>query len=219
MKRIRLAAVQIVSEATIFTTTILVDYRVGKWESNMASRALWVREIMEEMGPTFIKMAQQLSTRSDVIPETYLVELRRLQDNVAVFSTVEARTVLEAGLGQQVDEVFEWLSEDPLAAASLGQVYRGKLREECGGHEVAVKIQRPGVLERCSMDIFILRRVAVLLSMVPGMSGEWSGALDDWATRFFEELDYQLEASNTIAFKKSMERLDVSEAGSGACQG
>lgn len=117
--------------------------------------------------------------------------------------------MLETGLGQPVDEIFEWLSEEPLAAASLGQVYRGRVREELGGQEVAVKIQRPGVLERCSMDIFILRRVATLLSLVPGMSGEWAGALDDWAARFFEELDYQLEASNTIAFKKSMERLEV----------
>ena len=192
----------------MFTAAILLDYKTGKWEANMASRALWVRRIMEDLGPCFIKMAQQISTRSDVIPETYLKELRALQDNVRTFSTVEAREVLEEGLGQPVDQVFEWLSEEPLAAASLGQVYRGKLRDDCGGLEVAVKVQRPGVLETCALDIHILRRVTVLMSMIPGMSGEWQGALDDWALRFFEELDYQLEASNTIAFQKSMEGLE-----------
>ncbi len=74
--------------------------------------------------------------------------------------------MLEEGLGRPVDTVFEWLSEEPLAAASLGQVYRGKLRPEHGGAEVAVKVQRPGVVDSASLDIFLLRRAAVLLSKV-----------------------------------------------------
>lgn len=81
-------------------------------------------QIMEGLGPAYIKIAQQLSTRVDVIPQVYINELQRLQDNVKVFPTVEARCVLEEGLGRPVDTVFEWLSEDPIAAASLGQVRR-----------------------------------------------------------------------------------------------
>lgn len=73
------------------------------------------------------------------LPQAYLDEFTRLQDNVQTFSTTEARVVLEEGLGTSVDAVFEWMSEEPLAAASLGQVYRGKLRPEYGGNEVAVK--------------------------------------------------------------------------------
>ena len=87
------------------------------------------------------------------------------------------------GLGQPVDQVFDWISEEPLAAASLGQVYRGKLRDEYGGSEVAVKVQRPGVLESAALDIFVMRRACLLFSKLPGMSDQWAGVLDDWAHR------------------------------------
>ena len=76
------------------------------------------------------------------------------------------------GLGCPVDQVFEWLTDEPLASASLGQVYRGKLRPEWGGEEVAVKVQRPGVLESVSLDIFIMRRAALIFSKLPGVRGE-----------------------------------------------
>ena len=167
-----------------------------------------------------------------MLPQAYLDEFVRLQDNVPTFSTMEARVVLEEGLdGKPVDAVFEWLSEEPIAAASLGQVgcysskgtnrssinqsfvnilirtslipaflfvlswthagisvqvYRGKLRPEYGSGEVAVKVQRPGVLEAASLDIFLLRRAAGLLAKVPGMSDQWALTLDDWALRFFQ---------------------------------
>lgn len=153
------------------------------------------------------QIAQQLSTRVDLVPPPYLEEFKRLQDNVRTFSTVEAREVLEEGLGCPVDRVFEWLSAEPLAAASLGQVYRGKLRPEHGGAEVAVKVQRPQVLETVALDIFIMRRFVVLLSTLPFMSDQWAVVLDDWGTRFFEEMDYQLEAYNTMTFKKQMASL------------
>ena len=103
-----------------------------------------------------------------------------------------------------MDTVFDWLSEDPIAAASIGQVYRGKLRSEYGGAEVAVKVQRPGVLESASLDVFLLRRIAVLMSKIPGMSDQWAMALDDWALRFFQEMDYGVEARNTMMVKQQM---------------
>jgi len=197
----------VLTQLSAFTVAILADWQIGKWEANMPARAKWIRQIMEGLGPAYIKIAQQLSTRVDVIPQVYINELQRLQDNVKVFPTVEARRVLEEGLGRPVDTVFEWLSEDPIAAASLGQVYRGKLRAEWGGSEVAVKVQRPGALESAALDIFVMRRAAILFSMIPGMSDKWAEALDDWASRFFQEMDYQLEAYNTMTFKKHMEGL------------
>ncbi|KAG2454550.1 hypothetical protein HYH02_000395 [Chlamydomonas schloesseri] len=190
-----------------FCCVLLWDWRTGQIGPNMPQRAKEAVVIIEDMGPAFIKIAQQLSTRVDLVPPPYLEEFKRLQDNVRTFSTVEAREVLEEGLGCPVDRVFEWLSAEPLAAASLGQVYRGKLRPEHGGAEVAVKVQRPQVLETVALDIFIMRRFVVLLSTLPFMSDQWAVVLDDWGTRFFEEMDYQLEAYNTMTFKKQMASL------------
>ncbi|KAG2484763.1 hypothetical protein HYH03_016417 [Edaphochlamys debaryana] len=190
-----------------FCSLLLVDYWSGKGTSMRPIRSVQAVDIVEEMGPSFIKIAQQLSTRVDLFPPEYLEQLRRLQDNVKTFSTMEAREVLEEGLGCPVDRVFEWLSAEPLAAASLGQVYRGKLRPEHGGTEVAVKVQRPAVLESVALDIHIMRKIAVLMSILPGMSNQWSIVLDDWGQRFFEEMDYQLEAYNTMTFKKQMASL------------
>ncbi|KAJ9524189.1 hypothetical protein QJQ45_004999 [Haematococcus lacustris] len=198
---------EVVSQLVTFCVAILADWRLGKWEANMPARAQWSREIIQAMGPAFIKIAQMVSTRVDIMPEVYLKEFSVLQDKVATFSTVEARIVLEEGLGCPVDSVFEWLSEEPIAAASLGQVYRGMLRPEWGGCEVAVKVQRPGALERVSLDIHIMRQAAQLFSQLPGMSDSWALALDDWAVRFFQEMDYQLEAHNTISFKQSIAGL------------
>ena len=133
------------------------------------------------------QIAQAFSTRVDMLPQAYLDEFARLQDKVPTFSTMEARVVLEECLGgRPVDAIFEWLSEEPIAAASLGQVYRGKLRSEYGAGEVAVKVQRPGVLEAAALDIFLLRRAAGFLAMIPGMSAQWQNTLDDWALRFFQ---------------------------------
>ncbi|GLI67906.1 hypothetical protein VaNZ11_012232 [Volvox africanus] len=198
---------QVFSKMGRFCVNVLIDWQLGVFEPNMTVRAKEAGRIIEDLGPAYIKIAQQLSTRVDLVPPPYLEEFKRLQDNVRTFSTIEAREVLETGLGCSVDQVFEWLSAEPMAAASLGQVYRGKLRPEHGGVEVAVKVQRPAVLETVALDIYIMRRAAILVSKLPGMSDQWAVVLDDWATRFFEEMDYQLEAYNTMAFKKQMASL------------
>ncbi|GLC37542.1 hypothetical protein PLESTM_000600400 [Pleodorina starrii] len=198
---------QVFSKIGGFCVNVLADWQLGAFQTNMGVRAKEAGRIIEDLGPAYIKIAQQLSTRVDLVPPPYLEEFKRLQDNVRTFSTIEARDVLESGLGCSVDRVFEWLSAEPLAAASLGQVYRGKLRQEHGGTEVAVKVQRPAVLETVALDIYIMRRAAILVSKLPGMSDQWAVVLDDWANRFFEEMDYQLEAYNTMAFKKQMASL------------
>eukprot|EP00798_Chlamydomonas_sp_ICE-L_P022750 gene22750-29917_t len=183
----------------VFVGSLLLDSKTGVWEKNMASRAKWLREIAEELGPAYIKFVQAASTRVDMLPDEYLSEFAKLQDNVPTFSTMEARGVLEEGLGTSVDNVFEWISEEPLAAASLGQVYKGMLKPEHGGVEVAIK--------SAALDIFVMRRACLLFSKLPGMSDQWACALDDWAYRFFQEMDYQLEAYNTMTFERHMADL------------
>lgn len=147
---------------------------------------------------------QALSTRTDVIPPTYIRSLQRLQDDVEPFDTATAHALIEAELNCSVGDVFEYLAEAPVAAASLGQVYKGRLLDKYGGGEVAVKCQRPRVLQDAALDIYLLRRNCKILSSLPFMHGDWAAVLDDWALRFFQEMDYQLEAYNTMTFKRQV---------------
>eukprot|EP00798_Chlamydomonas_sp_ICE-L_P030592 gene30592-35603_t len=199
---------EVIKYFVAFVGSLNIDARTGMWEKNMPARARWLRLIAEDLGPTYIKFVQAASTRVDMVPEVYITEFSKLQDNVPTFSTMDARTVLEEGLGCPVDQVFDWISEEPLAAASLGQVYKAKLRDDRGGKEVAIKVQRPGVLESASLDIYVMRQACLLFSKLPGMSAQWACALDDWAERFFQEMDYQLEAFNTMTFQRDMASLE-----------
>ena len=191
-----------------FCAGMLTDMALGQWKANMPKRAEEARETIQSMGPAYIKMGQAISTRTDVIPPIYINSLKRLQDDVAPFDTAEAHALLEKELGAKVEDVFEWLASEPVAAASLGQVYKGRLLEKFGGTEVAVKVQRPRVLQDAALDIYLLRRNCKMLSSLPFMHGDWSAVLDDWALRFFQEMDYQLEAYNTMTFKRQMAALD-----------
>jgi len=115
---------------------------------------------MEKLGPTYIKLGQLLSIRPDIIGNTAMGELKKLQDNVKKFPTSEAYDVLKLEYGiDDIYEVFEEISEEPVAAASLAQVYKAKLKT---GETVAVKVQRPGTLELVSKDLYVLRRFSEL---------------------------------------------------------
>ena len=111
-------------------------------ESGLSTYAR-IRRVLEDLGPTFIKFGQIMSLRPDLLPQPLLTELRRLQDDVAALPFTEMEEVIEKSLGRPAREAFRILDPDPIAAASLSQVYRGVLRE--GGHLVAVKVQRPGI--------------------------------------------------------------------------
>merc|ERR1712127_612142 len=118
--------------------------------------------LITALGPTFIKVGQALSTRTDLLPTDkayYAIGLSQLQDAVAPsFDATEARQIISDELGLQgVDEVFEWLSEEPVASASIGQVYKGRLRKN--GMQVAVKVQRPDVLENVALDLYVMRSI------------------------------------------------------------
>src|SRR5678815_303953 len=116
---------------------------------------------LEALGPTFIKLGQLLSSRADLLPSAYVDALARLQDDVAAFSFEEAMAIVEEDLAVRRSKVFREFEQTPIAAASLGQVYRAVLRD---GRDVAVKVQRPGVRERVAADLEALADVTTLLS-------------------------------------------------------
>ncbi|MGB3633087.1 MAG: AarF/ABC1/UbiB kinase family protein [Rubrobacteraceae bacterium] len=158
-----------------------------------------LRRALDDLGPTFVKFGQLLSTRSDVMPEGVLTELQKLQDTVAPMSFEMARTIIETELGRPVDEVFERLDPVVLGSASIGQVHRAVLR---GGETVAVKVQRPEAQERVESDLELMREFAKFLEKrfgrrifidVPGLVAEFEGVIR-------RELDYATEAENARRF-------------------
>lgn len=108
-----------------------------------------------------------MSTRVDILPPAYLIEIELLQDRVPPFPSSQAYAVIERALGQRVKKAFSRISPEPVAAASLGQVYRGVLSESLGGQEVAVKVQRPHVLASVALDLFLMRWAAQAAQQFP----------------------------------------------------
>ena len=112
---------------------------------------------LENLGPTFIKLGQLLSSRADLLPTPYLEALSRLQDRVEPFSFEEVEKIVEAELGTRISRAFSSFEAEPLASASLGQVHRARMRD---GRPVAVKVQRPGIREGIAEDLEALRDLA-----------------------------------------------------------
>lgn len=134
-----------------FITRLLQDYALGQLDANAALRAKQLRSLLSSLGPSFVKVGQALSARPDLLPKPYLDALAELQDRLPSFPTAIAMTVIEEELGRPVSEVYSQLSAEPVAAASLGQVYKGVLRST--GEVVAVKVQRPGIGENIAIDV------------------------------------------------------------------
>lgn len=148
------------------------------------------------------QIGQALSIRPDILPVVYLEELQKLQDRVPPFPTQEAKRLIFEGLGRPAEEIFSEISPEPIAAASLGQVYKAQLRET--GEVVAVKVQRPGVLEGISRDLFLLRQGARAFQVLPSVQSDLVGLIDTWAIRFFDELDYVQEVAICNLFRKNV---------------
>lgn len=156
-----------------------------------------VREMLEELGPTFVKLGQLLSIRPDLVPPDFVFELERLQDAVAPLPLDVIRTQVEHGLGSSIDGVFSRFDDDPLGSASIGQVHRAKLKE---GPEVAVKIQRPGAEEAVDADLDLLRALARRVRD----RVQWIDILDvleEFAASLGRELDYRVEAHHIDRFR------------------
>src|SRR5438876_2199448 len=149
----------------------------------------------EKMGPTFIKLAQLLSTRADLLPFPYLEALARLQDDVEPFSFAEVEEIVTSELGVRISKAFSDFDAAPIAAASLGQVHRATLRD---GREVVVKVQRPGIRKQCAEDFEVLAEMANFLDAYTktGRRYQFKKVLDEFKTTLKHELDYRQEATN-----------------------
>lgn len=175
------------------------DSKRGIVVKNDRRRAVQLRELLTRLGPAYIKIGQALSTRPDLVPPVYLEELTRLQDQLPPFSNELAHQFIQEELGALPEEIYADLSPDPIAAASLGQVYRGKLRST--GEEVAVKVQRPDLREGITIDLYILRRLAGWAQKTfKRVRSDLVGILDELGDRIFEEMDYIHEGQNAERF-------------------
>jgi predicted unusual protein kinase regulating ubiquinone biosynthesis (AarF/ABC1/UbiB family) len=175
-------------------------------EARQCKRAEWLLQRLVRLGPAFIKVGQSLSTRPDLLPAPYLDVLSRLHDRLPSFPDEVAFAVVKAELGWKPKTLFATFSDHPVAAASLGQVYRATTHE---GDEVAVKIQRPDLVRLISIDLALVRRVAAFLERFPrlGRGQPWVDLVDEFGTKLFEELDYVHEAHLTSRFRADVEDL------------
>jgi predicted unusual protein kinase regulating ubiquinone biosynthesis (AarF/ABC1/UbiB family) len=170
-------------------------------EARLEKQASWLRQSLIELGPTFIKIGQALGTRADLLPLAYVKELQTLQDQVPAFPTAEAFARIESELGRPLHECYPEIDSEPIAAASLGQVYRARLAT---GEEVAVKVQRPNLEETISIDVAILHRLVKLTNRFfprANENADWEGMLREFHTTIFEEMDYVKEGRNADRFR------------------
>jgi hypothetical protein len=163
--------------------TILVSGGSGELKKNGATLAKDARVIIEKLGPTYIKMGQMMSVRPDVLPKEALTELKYLQDSVKPFDSNIAISQIEKELGDKLGAFFSEISEEPVAAASLAQVYKARLAST--GEYVAVKVQRPNVLETVSKDLYVLRRAAEVYQglidrFAPQQKTNYVALLNEW---------------------------------------
>ena len=171
-------------------------------ELNQEKQAVWLKENLINLGPTFIKIGQSLGTRADLLPLPFVKSLGELQDSVPPFPNEIAFARIEKELGKKINEVYEEFDVEPIAAASLGQVYRAKLFT---GEEVAVKVQRPNLAGIIKGDIEILRKVTKFAERFPSLNenADWAGMLREFDETIHEEMDYAAEGRNAERFQES----------------
>jgi predicted unusual protein kinase regulating ubiquinone biosynthesis (AarF/ABC1/UbiB family) len=182
-----------------FAFGLWLDSKRGVVVKNDQRRAAQLRELLTRLGPAYIKIGQALSTRPDLVPPVYLEELTRLQDQLPAFPNEIAYQFIQEELGALPEEIYSELSPEPIAAASLGQVYKAKLKST--GEEVAVKVQRPDLREGITIDLYILRRLAGWAQRTfKRVRSDLVGILDELGDRIFEEMDYIHEGQNAERF-------------------
>ncbi len=162
-------------------------------------RATQLTNLLVELGPAFVKAGQALSTRPDIIPVVLLEELSQLQDQLPGFDGDEAMELIEKDLSKEIDEIFLKIDKNPISAASLGQVHKAILKN---GNTVAVKVQRPGLREQITLDLYIVRNIALWLKNNIGLiRSDLVALIDELGKRVFEEMDYINEADNAEKFR------------------
>jgi predicted unusual protein kinase regulating ubiquinone biosynthesis (AarF/ABC1/UbiB family) len=176
----------------------------GNLEREQESLARDAVDAMQTLGPTFIKLGQVLSIRPDVLPPVAMQELSRLQDEIATFDSNTARQIIRDELGcEQLEDVFAELTDEPIAAASLAQVYKGRL---LNGTEVAVKVQRPAALPTISKDLYVMRKAAgvvtELANRLTAQTTDYVALVETFGEGLYTELDFRNEALNQTKMAK-----------------
>ncbi|CAN1319569.1 Protein ACTIVITY OF BC1 COMPLEX KINASE 8, chloroplastic [Linum perenne] len=187
------------------------SYRGGMTEEKKIVRrkalAKWLKESILRLGPTFIKIGQQFSTRVDILAQEYVDQLSELQDQVPPFPSETAVSIVEEELGAPVEDIFDRFDYEPIAAASLGQVHRARLK----GQEVVIKVQRPGLKDLFDIDLKNLRVIAEYLQKVDpksdGAKRDWVAIYDECANVLYQEIDYTKEAANAEKFASNFKDM------------
>eukprot|EP00980_Cylindrotheca_fusiformis_P006630 scaffold1390_cov138-Cylindrotheca_fusiformis.AAC.33 len=206
----RIAQILSVGGVVFFNTAM--DAALGRLQNNPdleVQRAIELRDTITSLGPFFIKIGQALSIRPDVLSPRSMVELQKLCDKVPSYDSKIAFATIEKELGRPVEEMFSEITPEPVAAASLGQVYKAVLRKT--GETVAVKVQRPQVLETVSLDLYLARELGLLARNFPALVERLDAVelLDEFAHRFYQELDYNLECENGERIARDMAVLPM----------
>jgi len=175
----------------------------AEMEPDVRRRAEAFANALKEMGPTYVKFGQLLSTRPDIVPQEYIVALESLQDDLPPFSFADVERILEEELGVRISKAFDVFESTPLAAASLGQVHRATLRD---GREVVVKIQRPNVREEVRKDLEIFTDIAVEIEKHTDLGRKMNlvGAIEQAKLVMYSELNYLQEARNTEILRENL---------------
>jgi predicted unusual protein kinase regulating ubiquinone biosynthesis (AarF/ABC1/UbiB family) len=185
----------------LFLRRIFVGGEVNK-EAHQEKQAVWLKNKLIELGPTFIKIGQSMGTRADLLPLPFVVALGELQDKVPPYPNDVAFARIEKELGRKINDVYKEFELEPVAAASLGQVYRARLHT---GEEVAVKVQRPNLEATITGDLEILNKVANFAERFPQLNenADWSGMLREFNVTIHEEMDYAAEGHNAERFREN----------------
>ncbi|MFB6277151.1 MAG: ABC1 kinase family protein [Halothece sp.] len=191
-----------------FFLRLKLDQWRGVEEANKYKRARELRELLTKLGPTYIKVGQALSTRPDLVRKDFLEELTKLQDQLPPFDSAIAFNMIEQELERPVKDIYREISPEPVAAASLGQVYRAVLHT---GEEVAVKVQRPNLEPILTLDLFIMRwGVSKIKSWLPlNLGHDLTLIIDEFGIKLFEEIDYLNEAQNAEQFADNFKNDDT----------
>ncbi|MDJ1175900.1 ABC1 kinase family protein [Roseofilum capinflatum] len=185
-----------------FIFSLQWDQLSNQTEQNRPKRATQLRELLTHLGPTYIKVGQALSTRPDLIRKDFLEELTKLQDRLPPFANPTAFDIIERELGYSISQMYLDISPHPVAAASLGQVYRGRLHS---GEEVAIKVQRPNLLPILTLDLYLMRWAARWLSpILPlNLGHDLTLIVEEFGIKLFEEIDYINEGKNAEKFAEN----------------
>jgi len=162
-----------------------------------------LRLALQELGPTFVKLGQMLSTRPDIMGHEFIVELEKLQEHAEFISVTDVRKVILAELGRPIEDVFDSFSDEPLAAASLAQVHRAVLN----GEEVVLKVQRPDITGAIQIDLEIMHFLATLWERYSTQAYYIRpvGLVEEFTEDLKRELDFELETNNMIQFARNFD--------------